>query len=64
MIKASQLSEKMIIYGNRYRSTYQEVDQGLERATMLFYKGQYEQSLEVSLGAISLVEENPLDKIK
>ena len=64
MIKASQLSEKMIIYGNRYRSTYVEVDQGLENATMLFYKGQYEQSLEESTKAISLVEENPLDKIK
>ena len=64
MIKASQLSEKMIIYGNRYRSTYQEVDQGLERATMLFYKGQYEQSLEQSMNAIKLVEENLLDKIR
>lgn len=64
MIKASELSEKMIIYGNRYRSTYNEVEQGLDRATMLFYKGQYEESLEVSIGAISLVEENPLDKIK
>lgn len=64
MIKASQLSEKMIIYGNRYRSTYQEVDQGLETAMMLFYKGQYDQSLEVSLKTIGLIEENPLDKIK
>ena len=64
MIKASQLSEKMIIYGNRYRSTYPEVDQGLEHASMLFYKGQYEQSLEQSIKAISLVEENPIDKIK
>lgn len=64
MIKASELSEKMIIYGNRYRSTYNEVEIGLDKATMLFYKGQYEQSLEVSIGAISLVEENPLDKIK
>lgn len=64
MIKASQLSERMIIYGNRYRSTYEEVDQGLEKATMLFYKGLYDQSLEVSMKAIGLVEENPLDKIK
>ena len=54
----------MIIYGNRYRSTYPEVDQGLDRATMLFYKGQYEQSLEVSINSISLIEANPLDKIK
>lgn len=64
MIKASQLSEKMILYGNRYRSTYQEVDQGLEQATMLFYKGQYDQSLKISVNAIKLVEDNPLQKIR
>lgn len=64
MIKISMLSEKMIIYGNRYRSIYPEVDQGLEQATTLFYKGQYEQSLNTSISAIKLVEENPLDKIK
>lgn len=64
MIKASQLSEKMIIYGNRYRSTYEEVEQGLEKASMLFYKGQYEQSLEVSINAIKLIEQNPIEKIK
>ena len=63
MIKASQLSERMIIYGNRYRSTYPEVEQGLEQATTLFYKGQYDQSFDVSIKAISLVEDNPLSKI-
>ena len=64
MIKISMLSEKMILYGNRYRSTYEEVERGLEKATMLFYKGQYEQSLDVSVAAIKTVEDNPLDKIK
>lgn len=64
MIKASQLSERMIIYGNRYRSTYPEIEEGLEKATTLFYKGQYEQSLDVSIKAIGLVENNPLNKIK
>lgn len=64
MIKASELSEKMILYGNRYRSSYVEVDQGLDVATTLFYKGQYEKSLEESTKAISLVEDNPLDRIK
>ncbi len=64
MIKISMLSEKMIIYGNRYRSMYPELEQGLERATTLFYKGQYEDSLETSINAIKIVEDNPLDKIK
>ena len=64
MIKISSLSEKMIIYGNRYRSTDSEVEQGLEQATTLFYKGQYEQSLDQAIQAIKKMEENPLDKIK
>ena len=64
MIKVSNLSEKMIIYGNRYRSTYKEIEQGLEVATTLFYKGQYEESLKASIEAIKLVEIDPLSKIK
>ena len=64
MIKVSYLSEKMIIYGNRYRSTYKEIEQGLEVATTLFYKGQYEESLKKSIEAIKLVEIDPLSKIK
>ena len=64
MIKSAMLSEKMIIYGNRYRSLYSEIDLGLEKATTLFYKGMYQQSLEVSIDAIKVVEENPLEKIQ
>lgn len=58
MIKVSMMSENMILYGNRYRSTYPEVEQGLEKATNLFYKGQYEQALEVATNAVKLVENN------
>ena len=64
MIKASQMSEKMIIYGNRYRSTYPDVEQSLEKATALFYKGQYDNSLDVSTKAIKLIEGDTNDKIK
>lgn len=64
MIKSAMLSEKMIIYGNRYRSLYPEIDSGLEKATTLFYKGQYDQSLKLSIDAISVVESNPLEKIQ
>ena len=64
MIKSAMLSEKMIIYGNRYRSLYPEIDSGLEKATTLFYKGMYKQSLDVSIDAIKVVEDNPLEKIQ
>ena len=57
MIKVSMMSENMILYGNRYRSSYPEVDQRLERASALFYKGQYEQALELAKDAVKFVEE-------
>ena len=56
MIKVSSMSENMIIYGNRYRSTNSVVDQELEKATTLFYKGQYEQALDMATKAVQLVE--------
>ena len=57
MIKLSMMSEKMIIYGNRYRSTYPEIEQKLEEATTLFYKGKYEKSLDISSEAVKKIEE-------
>ena len=64
MIKESTMSEKMIVYGNRYRSTYPEVEQSLEKATTLFYKGQYKNSLQTSIEAIKMIEESQYNKIK
>ena len=63
MIKSSMLSEKMIIYGNRYRLSNSEISSGLDKATELFYKGFYEKSLNTSIEALKIVEDNPLDKI-
>lgn len=64
MIKISELSERMIIYGNRYRSLNVEIEQGLDKATALFYKGMYEKSLEMSISTIKLVEEDPLGNVR
>lgn len=56
MIKISQKSENMILYGNRFRSSYPEVDMGLEKATTLFYKGQYEKAYETASNVIESIE--------
>jgi len=64
MIKVSQLSERMIMYGNRYRVVSSEIEQGLDMATALFYKGMYEQSLEKSISTIKLIEDDPLANIR
>ena len=64
MIKISMLSEKMIMYGNRYRSISNEIEEGLDKATALFYKGMYEKSLETSIATIKLIENDPLGNVK
>ena len=54
--------ENLIIYGNRYRTTYKEIDDALNEAEELFRKGKYKQSIEVSVKAISLVDDNFKDR--
>ena len=56
--KLARMSEMSIVYGNRFRSSYDNIDQGLNQAEILFYKGNYKRSLEVSIRVIEAVEPN------
>ncbi len=58
IVKSVILCENMIVYGNRYRTTYKEIDEALNEAEELFRKGKYKQSMEISKKAISTVDEN------
>lgn len=63
MIKTAQLAEMAIVFGNRYRATYDEVDSGLSDAESLFFKGEYKQALDISIKAVSVVDENIYRKL-
>lgn len=52
MIKTARLVEDAIIYGNRFRKDNNEIDKGLSKAEMLFYKGNYKKALEVSFNTL------------
>ena len=56
MIKSANLAEIAIVYGNRYRSSLDEIDKGLNNSQILFYKGKYQQSFELALHIISFVD--------
>lgn len=58
MIKTAILAEKSIVYGNRYKPYYDEVEEGLNEAEDYFYKGEYKKSLDTVLKTCSLVDEN------
>ena len=51
------------MYGNRYRTTYEEIDKALNEAEDLFRKGKYKQSMDTSIKAIKEVDENFLTKL-
>ncbi|MGM9881765.1 MAG: septation ring formation regulator EzrA [Bacilli bacterium] len=64
MIKLVNASEKIIIYGNRYRSSYEEIDIALSKAEELFKRGKYKESFDLSLKSLSFVDKNITEKIQ
>ena len=63
MIKTAQLAEMAIVFGNRYRLLYEDVDSGLSDAEKLFFKGEYKKALDVSIKAVSMADENIYRKL-
>lgn len=62
-IKAARLSENTIVYGNRFRSENIKVDAGLAKAEKEFYKGNYKNSLELAINAVSEADPDIHSKI-
>lgn len=54
--KTAAMAEMAIVYGNRYRSSNEEVESGLNKATKAFNKGNYKDSLEIILNTLNIVE--------
>ena len=63
MIKTAQLAERVIVYVNRYRNKYEEVDKALQDAEKAFYKGKYKEALDISIKSISVVDDNIYRKL-
>ena len=64
IVKSVITCEKLIVYGNRYRTTYKEIDDALNEAEELFRKGKYKQSMDVSIKAISNVDNTVIAKFE
>lgn len=63
MIKTAQLAEMAIVFGNRYRINHKDVDMGLDDAEKFFFKGEYKNALDLSIKAVSVVDENIYRKL-
>jgi len=62
IVKSVTTCENLIVYGNRYRTAYKEIDDALTEAENLFRKGKYKQSIDISINAIANVDESVISK--
>src|SRR5574344_1845568 len=63
MVKNAMLAETAIVYGNRYRPLSVDLDRTLMAAEVLFNKGDYLKSLEVSINALNQIDHGVYDKL-
>ena len=63
IVKTAAACEMAIVYGNRYRPVYKNLDAELTSAENLFYKGDYKKSLEKSMRALNGIEPGIADKL-
>jgi len=63
MIKLARFSELAIVYGNRYRSSYEGLNERLNLSEQLFFKGNYQKSLELTINVLNRIEPGIYDKL-
>ena len=63
LMKNAMFAEKAIVYGNRYRSSNEEINNHLNISEKLFYKGEYKKSFELTVNALNRIEPGIYNKI-
>lgn len=62
MIKYAYFTELLVVYGNRYRYN-KDIDRGLSKVEMLYYRGNYEESFELALKVLELENKDITKKV-
>ena len=62
LLKIAVFAENAIVYGNRYRIT-DEVNKNLMYSELLFYKGEYQKSLEMTINSLNKIEPGIYNKL-
>jgi len=63
MVKTATFAEMAIVYGNRYRNEDNDIEKYLTYSEKLFYKGEYQKSLEISINSLNRIEKGIYDKL-
>ena len=53
--------EKAIVFGNKYRSTYPEIDRELSKAEFSFLNGEYTRALKMAISSMEMIFPNNAD---
>ncbi len=63
MMKTAMFAEMAIVYGNRYRASEKELDKNISYSEVLFNKGEYKKSLELTINSLNKFEPGIYDKL-
>ena len=63
ILKNAKFAEMAIVYGNRYRGEVDGVDKNLTYCEILFFKGDYKKSLDISINILNRIEPGIYDKL-
>ena len=55
--------ENTIVFGNRYRSTYPDIDSELTRSELCFRNGEYTQALTIAIAIIEKIHPGNYEKM-
>ncbi|MEG2322023.1 MAG: septation ring formation regulator EzrA [Bacilli bacterium] len=63
LLKTAMFAEMAIVYGNRYRVLTEDLNKNLTYSEFLFYKGEYQKSLELTINCLNNVEPGIYNKL-
>lgn len=63
LLKTAMFAEMAIVYGNRYRVHGEEINKNLTYSELLFYKGEYQKSLELTINCLNKIEPGIYNKL-
>lgn len=63
LVGMAKMVENAIVFGNKYRSTYPEIDSELTRAELCFRNGEYTKALKISIQAIEKIHPGAYEKL-
>ena len=63
IMKTAMFAEMAIVYGNRYRTSIEGLDHNLTYSEALFFKGEYQKSLELTINSLNKIEPGIYDKL-